>query len=321
MLLKTILRPTYIQLLTIAACCVQLAACDINREPKLKISHSEWPGYEYLNLALSKGYVSNSTIVPLQDQSEVVRAYLREEIDVVQLTTVDILDICSRQPERCPVIVLILNESLGGDQVMSLSLNHLSDLADKRIGVAANSFGPFVLQKALESVDLTIDNVSIIPMLVSEMPGELSQGSVDAVVVYPPNSEKVRSYGAKTIFDSSEIPGQILDVLAVSPSVYASRKQDVSEIISGWFAAQQYVKDNPSEAVAQMASNQNLTPKELTDVLKGLAFHVTKKEQRELLSAGGPVVENLKDVQQVMTKLNLVRPQMSAPIISSDLLP
>jgi len=86
---------------------------------------------------------------------------------------------------------------------MSLSLNHLSDLADKRIGVAANSFGPFVLQKALESVDLTIDNVSIIPMLVSEMPGELSQGSVDAVVVYPPNSEKARSYGAKTIFDSS----------------------------------------------------------------------------------------------------------------------
>ena len=321
MFLTTILRPAYIQLLTIAACCVQLAACDINREAKLKISHSEWPGYEYLNLALSKGYVSNSIIVPLQDQSEVVRAYLREEIDVVQLTTVDILDICSRQPERCPVIVLILNESLGGDQVMSLSLNHLSDLADKRIGVAANSFGPFVLQKALESVDLTIDNVSIIPMLVSEMPGELSQGSVDAVVVYPPNSEKARSYGAKTIFDSSEIPGQILDVLAVSPSVYASRKQDVSEIISGWFAAQQYVKDNPSEAVAQMASNQNLTPKKLTDVLKGLAFHVTEKEQRELLSAGGPVAENLQDVQQVMTKLNLVRPQMSAPIISSDLLP
>ena len=70
-----------------------------------------------------------------------------------------------------------------------------------------------------------------------------------------------------------------------------------------------------------MASNQNLTPKELTDVLKGLAFHVTEEEQSELLSAGGPVVENLQDVQQVMTKLNLVRPQMFSPIISSDLLP
>ena len=92
-----------------------LASCDINHDSKLRISHSEWPGYEYLNFAVSKGFVPNSSIVPLKDQSEVVRAYLREEIDVVQLTTVDILDICSRQPDRCPVVVLVLNESLGGE--------------------------------------------------------------------------------------------------------------------------------------------------------------------------------------------------------------
>ena len=91
-----------------------LASCAINPDAKLRISHSEWPGYEYLNLAVSKGFVSNASIVPLKDQSEVVRAYLREELDVVQLTTVDILDICSRQPDRCPFVVLVLNESLGG---------------------------------------------------------------------------------------------------------------------------------------------------------------------------------------------------------------
>ena len=44
---------------------------------------------------------------------------IRDRIDVVQLTTVDILDICSRQPDRCPVVVLVLNESLGGDQIRS----------------------------------------------------------------------------------------------------------------------------------------------------------------------------------------------------------
>ena len=54
-------------------------------------------------------------------------------------------------------------------------------------------------------------------MLVSEMPRELSVGNVDAVVIYPPSSEKARSFGAKTIFDSSKIPGQILDVCAGSP--------------------------------------------------------------------------------------------------------
>ena len=304
-----------------AALGIPLASCAINHEAKLKTSHSEWPGYEYLNLAVSKGFVTSSTIVPLRDQSEVVRAYLREEIDVVQLTTVDILDICSRQPDRCPVVVLVLNESLGGDQVMTLRVNHLRDLSDRKIGVATSGFGPFVLEKALQSVDLSIDDVSIIPMLVSEMPRELSVGNVDAVVVYPPSSEKARSFGAKTIFDSSKIPGQILDVLAVSPSVYASRKQDVSEIISGWFKAHNYQMNNSSDALAQMASSQGLTPNELTDVLKGLVFHVTAEEQRELLRVGGPVVENLESVQKAMVQLNLIKPYVSSPRVSSDLLP
>ena len=158
-------------------------------------------------------------------------------------------------------------------------------------------------------------------MLVSEMPRELSIGNVDAVVVYPPNSEKARSFGAKTIFDSSKIPGQILDVLAVSPSVYASRKKDVAQIISGWFKAHNYQINNPSEALASIASSQGLTPDELTDVLKGLAFHITGEDQRDLLRVGGPVVENLKAVQKVMVQLNLVTPQVSSPRVSSDLLP
>ena len=309
------------QLLVLAACCLPLAACGIHRDDKLTISHSEWPGYEYLNLAVSKGFVPNATVVSLTDQSEVVRAYLRGELDVVQLTTVDILDICSRRPEHCPVIVLVLNESLGGDQIMALNLNLLSDLAGKSIGVSANSFGPFVLHKALESVGLSIDDVSIVPMLVSEMPEKLSTGEVDAVVVYPPNSEQARAFGAKTIFDSSEIPGEILDVLAVSPSVYASRKNDIKAVIAGWFKAHRFSFDNSSAAVAAMASNQDLTPQEFREVLSGLVFHVTEREQEELLQSRGPVVENLEAVKQLMTSLNLFRQQMPSPRVSRELLP
>ena len=309
------------QLLVLAACCLPLAACGIHRDDKLTISHSEWPGYEYLNLAVAKGFVPNATVVSLKDQSEVVRAYLRGELDVVQLTTVDILDICSREPKECPVVVLVLNESLGGDQIMSLHLNLLSDLAGKSIGVSANSFGPFVLHKALESVGLSIDDVSIVPMLVSEMPAQLSTGAVDAVVIYPPNSEKAREFGAKTIFDSSEIPGEILDVLAVSPSVYASRKNDIKAILAAWFKAHQFSFDHSSKAVAAMAANQDLTPQEFREVLSGLVFHATEREQEELLQPRGPVVENLEAVKQLMTNLNLFRQQTPSPRVSSELLP
>ena len=55
--------------------------------------------------------------------------------------------------------------------------------------------------------------------------------------------------------------------------------------------------------------------------MKGLVFHVTAEEQRELLRVGGPVVENLESVQKAMVQLNLVKPYVSSPRVSSDLLP
>ena len=118
--------------------------------------------------------------------------------------------------------------------------------------MATSGFGPFMLEKAMQSVALSIDDVSIVPMLVSEMPRELSVGNVDAVVVYPPNSEKARSFGAKTIFDSSKIPGQILDVLAVSPSVWTRKRTLLKSFLV--FKAHNYHFNNPSKANASIAS-------------------------------------------------------------------
>ena len=78
---------------TLLALCLPLVACNPWPSERLKISLSEWPGYEFINLAVAKSFISNAEMVSLTDQSEVVRAYLRGELDVVQLTTVDVLDI------------------------------------------------------------------------------------------------------------------------------------------------------------------------------------------------------------------------------------
>ncbi len=306
---------------TLLALCLPLVACNPWPSGRLKISLSEWPGYEFINLAVAKGFISNAEIVSLTDQSEVVRAYLRGELDVVQLTTVDVLDICSKRPAQCPVIVLVLNESLGGDQIMSLKLGGIDELAGAKVAVAPNSFGPYVLHKALETSDLTIDDLSIVPMLVSEMPEAIFSDVVDAAVLYPPNSEQIRAYGGRTIFDSSKIPGQILDVLAVSPSVYASRKKDISLIVAGWFKAHAYASNAASSAIPIMASSQGLTPDEFKDALSGMFFALQVDHQRKMLAPRGELSENVDSVSQLMRGLNLHRDKAPSPQISADFLP
>ena len=306
---------------TFLALSLSLVGCKLEHNNRLKISHSEWPGYEYLNLAVSKGFAPGAEIVSLKDQSEVVRSYLRGDLDIVQLTTVDLLDICSKQPVKCPVIVLVLDESVGGDQIMTLEINSVSNLLGAKVAVAANSFGPFVLEQALKSVDLSIDDVRMMPMLVSEMPSALSSGQIDAAVLYPPNSEKVRSFGGKTIFDSSEIPGQILDVLAVSPSVYSSRREDVSLIVSGWFKAHQYALNHETAANTFMTSSLNLSLDEYKRLMKEIALYPKIHEQIELMQPQGVVAKNIQTVKQSMKKLNLISSDAPSPKISDRFLP
>lgn len=306
---------------TLLALCLPLVACNPWPSERLKISLSEWPGYEFINLAVAKGFISNAEMVSLTDQSEVVRAYLRGELDVVQLTTVDVLDICSKRPGQCPIIVLVLNESLGGDQIMSMKLRGIDELAGSKVAVSPSSFGPYVLHKALETSGLTIDDLSIVPMLVSEMPEALSTDVVDAAVLYPPNSELIRAYGGRTIFDSSAIPGQILDVLAVSPAIYASRKQDISLIVDGWFKAHVYASAHASSAITFMASSQGLTPDEFKEVLSGMFFALKADHQRKMLASEGDLSVNIDSVSQLMKGLNLHRDKAPSPQISADFLP
>ncbi len=308
-------------LLTSFALTLSLFGCSLERADRLKISHSQWPGFEYLNLAVSKGYLPGVEIVSLTDQSEVVRSYLRGDLDIVQLTTVEILEICSKQVEKCPVIVLVLDESVGGDQIMSLKIDSISNLEGAKVAVATDYFGPFVLQQALKSIGGSIDEIRMMPILVSEMPSALSSGEVDAAVLYPPNSEIVRSIGGKTIFDSSEMPGQILDVLAVSPSVYSSRTEVISAIVSGWFKAHEYALNNEASAIAFMASSLNLSTDELRKILNGITFYPTVEEQLALIQPQGNVAKNIEKVKQSMEKLNFISSDAPSPKVTNRFLP
>ena len=309
------------KILCLGVICCPLVACSPGDSSTIKISYSDWIGYDIMKLAVSKGFIPNAEIVSFAEQSEVVRAYLRGELDVVQLTTVDVLNVCSRSPQRCPVIILVLDESTGGDQVMTLSLKSLKEIKGAKVGLSTSSFGPFVLQRAMQSQALSIDDVSIVPMLIEEMPEALQSGKVQAVVLYGANAEKVLDLGGYALFDSSEIPGEILDVLAVSPSLFASRQEDVSAIVSGWYKAQFYVWDNRTDALAEMASDREISIAQFEDSLSGAYFYLNPDSQKEMLDDQGFVAENIKSIARFMESLNLLRPQSPLPTASGSFVP
>ena len=95
---------------SVAAAVGVLTGCQGQR-PSIDVPVSNWPGYEYMYLAHKLGLDRREglELKPLQfpDPQTIVHAYLRGDLPLAQLTTVEAVDLCSRDPSRCPVIASV----------------------------------------------------------------------------------------------------------------------------------------------------------------------------------------------------------------------
>lgn len=289
--------------------------------PELTLPVSNWPGYEYVYLAEQKGLAAGQGLTlrtaEFPDPQAIVHAYLRGELELAQLTTVEAVDICARAPDRCPVLVLVLDESRGGDQVAARpEIGSLAELRGRRVGVTPSTLGPYVLSRALDQADLSLEDVEVRNLPLDAMVQALAQGTVDAVAFFPPYSALAYRKGvARKLFDSSAIPGEIFDVLAVSPDFYAAHAETLKRLLRTWQAAHDLARAEPAMARALMARREGITPSEFAAAERGLVYW-SLGEQEAMLAPGGQLERNLMAVQAVQKALKLVAPGSALPQVS-----
>lgn len=287
----------------------------------LTLPISSWPGYEYFYLAEQKGLARAEGLelktLEFANPQDIVHAYLRGEVAVAPLTTVEVVDVCARVPERCPVVVLVLDESLGGDQVMARpGIASIAALRGRRVAVMPSTLGPFVLSRALEQHGLSLQDVQLRTINLGAMASALAQGDVEAAAIYPPFSvqaaEKAR---ATVLFDSRRIPGEVFDVLAVDPALLQEQPDVFVRLVRSWQAAHALRRSRPEQAVPLMARREGLTPAEFTATEQGLRYPGLA-DQRALLAPDGPLQRNLAAVQRVQEQLGLLTPGAPLPSVS-----
>ena len=296
---------------------------------QIEVPVSAWPSYEYFYLASKKGLDRQEglaiTSVQLPDPQAVTNGYLRGQFVVAQLSAVELLDLCHRAPARCPVVVLVLDESRGGDQLaVHNSVGSIEALRDQKVAVTFSTLGPYVLQLALQRHGLNLSDVQLINMPLEQMPEAIARREVVAAAVYPPFSEWVARKGqSRPLFSSSETPGEILDLLVVDPQELARAPERISRLVRVWQRAHALAQSDPKASAVLMARREALSPAEFKRAESGLRYF-SLEEQLKLLAPQGPVVRNLAHVQTVQTGLGLtpkgsVQPQVSLKAVQGAL--
>ena len=290
----------------IAFCTVFLFGCGPAPEPqKVRIAINPWPGYEFLYLAAEKGLFAkqgmNVEIVELSSLADVQRVYIQGRVDGFGSTAIEAVQAAGITGDPVKV-VLIPDFSFGGDVIIANeSIKTVSELKGKRIGAEVGSLGMFVLHAALNKYGLTLDDVNIVNVEQLDARLAMKNNEIDAIVTYPPYSIAMeKGLGLKSIFDSTEIPGKVIDTLVIRSGLLENETQWVSDFHAVWHQVLEYTKNNQQEAYAIMAKREGISAAEFADALTGLSI-VTADEQAKLL-ASTQLKDNIADVCGVLKR-------------------
>ena len=93
----------------------------------------------------------------------------------------------------------------------------------------------------------------------NEQPSAFEKGEVDGAVTFDPYRAQFLRAGATTLFDSTQIPGEIVDLLAVRASVLDKQPKAIQALLTGWFGALDYMQARPEDAARRMGIRQQTT--------------------------------------------------------------
>ncbi|MCW5623215.1 MAG: ABC transporter substrate-binding protein [Burkholderiales bacterium] len=246
---------------------------------KLRIGHTTWVGYGPLYLARDLGYFKEGgldvDLRVIEDGSMIMTAVAGGNLDGDASTLDEIMKY--RSPETCFKAVLVLDESHGGDGVVTGSkIIALKDLKGQTVAMNEGSTSQFWFSILLTKEGMTPADVKIANMTADDAAAAFIAKRVPAAVTWEPHLSLVKKKKqGKVLVDSASTPGVIVDVVALRCDVIEKHPQDVAALVKGYYRAIAYMKKNQNKAYAIMAKGVGgflQDPKDFADAAKGVRF-------------------------------------------------
>jgi len=272
-------------LLCVLAAALALTGCVREQEPALRIGTNVWIGSEPLYLARELGTLNPKTVqlVEYPSASEVLRAFRNQAIDGMVISLDELFGLAADGLQ--PRIILVVDVSHGADAVVGRAgMRTMKDLKGRRVAVESGALGAYVLSRALALNGMQARDVKVVPLESNEQPGAFEKGQVDGAVTFDPYRDQLLRAGAATLFDSTQIPGEIVDLVAVRASVLERQPKAVQALLAGWLKAIDYLQREPKDAARRMGVRQQTTGEQFLKALKGL--HIPSREENLKMLGG-----------------------------------
>ncbi len=193
-------------------------------------------------------------IVQINDYVESINQYTAGQFDGVSATNMDTLSIPSGGGVDTTALI-VGDYSNGNDAVIIKGDGDLTSLAGMPVNLVELSVSHYLLARGLDTVGLSeADLNGVINTSDADMIAAFATDDVQAVVTWNPLvSEILQDPEATKLFDSSDIPGEIIDLMVVNTDTLAANPDFGKALVGAWYEVMGLMAEGDEDVLTAMA--------------------------------------------------------------------
>ncbi len=174
-------------------------------------------------------------LVQINDYVESINQYTSGGFDGCVMTNMDALTIPAAGGVDSTALI-VGDFSNGNDGIILKNANKLADIKGRRVNLVELSVSHYLLARALSTVGLSERDVKVVNTSDADIVAAFASPDVNALVTWNPQLSTVKAMpGAHEVFDSSKIPGEIIDLMVVNSKTLKDNPKLGKALVGAWY--------------------------------------------------------------------------------------
>jgi NitT/TauT family transport system substrate-binding protein len=193
-------------------------------------------------------------VVQINDYIESINQYTTGGFDACTMTNMDALTIPAAGGVDSTALI-VGDFSNGNDGVVLKGKKSLTDLKGQRVNLVELSVSHYLLARGLETVGLTEKDLTVMNTSDADMVAVYGTDDVTAVSTWNPLLSEITSMpNSYKVFDSSQIPGEIIDLLVINTETLKKNPKLGKALVGAWYEIMADMNGSDKVAIAAKES-------------------------------------------------------------------
>ena len=262
---RTLSLPTLLLAAALAALTCVPAQADTRKDFNIAWSiYVGWMPWSYADQAgivkqWGDKYGIKIHVVQINDYVESINQYTAGKFDGVTVTNMDALTIPAAGGVDTTALI-VGDYSNGNDGIILKNKKQLADIKGQKVELVQFSVSHYLLARGLSTAGLSEKDITTVNTSDADIVGAYKASDTTALVTWNPQLSEIKKQpGAHEVFDSSKIPGEILDTLIIDTATLKANPGLGKALTGIWYETLSIMSRNDAQGAAARAAMAKLS--------------------------------------------------------------